>query len=43
MHARNTFAARQEVVPKSENVPAAEGNLRFQFPAASVTKIEIQL
>jgi alpha-N-arabinofuranosidase len=43
IHARNTFAARQEVVPKSENVPAAEGNLRFQFPAASVTRIEIQL
>ena len=43
IHARNTFAARQEVVPRSAEVRAAEGNLRFQFPAASVTKIEIQL
>lgn len=43
IHARNTFVERQAVVPKTEMVQTAGGNLSFRFPPASVTKLEIDL
>jgi alpha-L-arabinofuranosidase len=43
IHARNTFEQRDAVVPKSQAVPVRAGEVKFQLPAASVTKLEIEL
>jgi alpha-L-arabinofuranosidase len=43
IHARNTFEQQNTVVPKTENVKLYSGELEFQFPAASVTKLQIEL
>ena len=43
IHARNTFAAREQVMPKSQGVGTVGGNLSFRFPPASVAKLEIEL
>jgi alpha-L-arabinofuranosidase len=43
IHARNTFEQRNAVLPRTHNVDLRGGNLRFQFPAASVSKLEIEL
>jgi len=43
IHAANTFDHPNTVLPRNDDVRVREGNIIFEFPAASVTKIEIQL
>jgi len=43
IHARNTFEQRDAVLPRNENVPVSGSNVAFGFPAASITKLEIEL
>ena len=43
IHAVNTFDQPNAVTPKSDDVRVREGHISCQLPAASVTKIEIQL
>ena len=44
MNAHNRFADPQRVAPKSATVAAPQGNLlRHRFPAASVTRLDIEL
>jgi alpha-L-arabinofuranosidase len=43
IHAHNTFAAKDTVVPRSQAAEVKQGSLHFQFPAASVTKLSLQL
>src|SRR6266567_6483184 len=43
IHAHNTFAQREAVVPRTEKLEARGPNLNFRFPAASVVKLEVQL
>jgi alpha-L-arabinofuranosidase len=43
LHAHNTFAERNVVVPKTQNADATGGTLIFRFPPASVTKLALQL
>jgi alpha-L-arabinofuranosidase len=43
IHARNTFEQRQNVVPRSAQVRVDHGSAIFQFPAASVAKLTLQL
>jgi alpha-L-arabinofuranosidase len=43
MHAHNTFSAPETVAPRSQAAEVRDGSLHFQFPAASVTKLVLQL
>jgi alpha-N-arabinofuranosidase len=43
IHARNTFEQPDALVPKTANVNVRGGTVSFQFPAASVVKLELQL
>jgi alpha-L-arabinofuranosidase len=43
IHAHNTFADRDNVAPRSQAAEVRDGALNFQFPAASVTKLSLQL
>ena len=43
IHAANTFDHPNTVSPRNIEVRVRQGNISFQFPAASVTKIEIPL
>ena len=43
IHAHNTFEDRQAVVPKTQKVAGDSQPLVFNFPAASVTKLTLQL
>ena len=43
IHAHNTFAERNVVTAKSVTAEAKNGMLNFQFPAASITKLELAL
>lgn len=43
IHAHNTFEDRNAVTPKSQKVEFAGGTVSFSFPAASVTKLTVQL
>ncbi|HEY1462699.1 MAG TPA: alpha-L-arabinofuranosidase C-terminal domain-containing protein [Terriglobales bacterium] len=43
IHAHNTFTDRDVVKPKIATAEAKNGMLGFQFPAASVTKLELTL
>jgi alpha-N-arabinofuranosidase len=43
IHAHNTFEQRDAVVPKTQRVEMKNGTLSFRFPAASVTRLDLQL
>lgn len=43
IHARNTFEQRQALIPKTEAVNVKAESVAFRFPAASVTKLKLQL
>jgi alpha-N-arabinofuranosidase len=43
IHAHNTFADRQAVAPKLQEIKVSSGNVSFRFPAASVTQMALQL
>ncbi len=43
IHAHNTFADKNVVVPRTQSVEINEDALTFRFPAASVTKLAVQL
>ena len=43
IHARNTFEQRQAVAPKAASVRLSGDSAMFSFPAASVTKLTLQL
>ena len=43
IHAHNTFAQRDVVTPKTQNAEVKRDVLNFRFPAASVTKLAVQL
>lgn len=43
IHAHNTFADRDVVTPQTQNVDLTGDVLSFRFPAASVTKLALQL
>jgi alpha-N-arabinofuranosidase len=43
IHARNTFEQPDALVPKTANVNVRGGAVSFEFPAASVVKLELQL
>jgi alpha-N-arabinofuranosidase len=43
IHARNTFEQRQAIAPRSAKVQIKDGTLVFNFPAASVAKLNLQL
>jgi len=43
VHAANTFAQPNAVTPTESSVKTGNGNVIFKFPAASVTKLEIEL
>jgi alpha-L-arabinofuranosidase len=43
IHARNTFDERQALTPKTEQLAISGGAPAFRFPAASVTKLTLQL
>jgi alpha-N-arabinofuranosidase len=43
IHAHNTFAQKDVVTPKPQSVEVKGDALTFRFPAASVTKLAIQL
>jgi alpha-N-arabinofuranosidase len=43
VHAHNTFEAPRAVEPRDETVKLNTGTLGFQFPPASVTRLQIDL
>ena len=43
IHARNTFEDRNAVTPKTQKIEATGSALTFRFPAASLTKLTIQV
>ena len=43
IHARNTFEQPEALVPKSAGVNVRGGNVSFDFPPASVAKLELEL
>ena len=43
IHAHNTFAQRDVVTPKTQSAEVKGDTVTFRFPAASVTKLAIQL
>jgi alpha-L-arabinofuranosidase len=43
IHAHNTFADKDVVMPRTQNVDLTNDALHFRFPAASVTKLAVQL
>jgi alpha-L-arabinofuranosidase len=43
IHAHNTFAEKNVVVPREETAEIKDGVLQFRFPAASVTKLAVEL
>jgi alpha-L-arabinofuranosidase len=43
IHAHNTFVDHQAVTPASQKVQVTDGGGTFRFPAASVSKIVLQL
>jgi alpha-N-arabinofuranosidase len=43
IHAHNTFADKDVVTPRTQNVDLTNEALHFRFPAASVTKLAVQL
>ena len=43
IHAHNTFANRDVVTPRTQNIEVASDALNFRFPPASVTKLAVQL
>ncbi len=43
IHAHNTFEDRNAVTPKTQKVETPGGAVTFRFPAASVTKLTIQV
>jgi alpha-N-arabinofuranosidase len=43
IHARNTFEQRRAVTPKTQQVGVKGDTLTFRFPAASVTKLDLQM
>jgi alpha-L-arabinofuranosidase len=43
IHARNTFEQPEALVPKNVRVNVRGGPVMFEFPAASVVKLELQL
>ncbi len=43
IHAHNTFEQRDVVAPKTQRIEIKGDALSFRFPAASVTKLELQL
>jgi alpha-N-arabinofuranosidase len=43
IHARNTFEQPDALAPKTANVNVRGGAVSFEFPAASVVKLELQL
>lgn len=43
IHAHNTFQERQAVMPKPAEVQVSSGTATFQFPAASVVQLTLQL
>jgi alpha-L-arabinofuranosidase len=43
IHAHNTFSERNAVTPKEQSAEVKGDVLNFRFPAASVTKLTVQL
>lgn len=43
IHAHNTFTARDAVMPKEQDTEVKDGALNFRFPAASVTRLAVEL
>jgi alpha-N-arabinofuranosidase len=43
IHARNTFEQPDALVPKAASVNVRGGAVSFEFPAASVVKLELEL
>jgi alpha-N-arabinofuranosidase len=43
IHAHNTFTDPEAVKPQTQNVEVANDGMNFHFPAASVTKLTLQL
>jgi alpha-L-arabinofuranosidase len=43
IHARNTFEQPEALVPKTASVNVRGGAVSFEFPAASVVKLELEL
>jgi len=43
IHARNTFEQPDTLVPRSATVTVRGGDVRFDFPPASVVKLELEL
>ena len=43
IHARNTFEEKNVVVPKTQNADVSGGTAIFRFPAASVTRLALEL
>jgi alpha-N-arabinofuranosidase len=43
IHAHNTFADKDVVTPRTQDVDLTNDALHFRFPAASVTKLAVQL
>ena len=43
VHARNTFDQPTALVPKVGGVNVQEGGVTYEFPPASVVKLELQL
>jgi alpha-N-arabinofuranosidase len=43
IHAHNTFAEKNLVVPRTQSVESHPDALTFSFPPASVTKLALQL
>jgi alpha-L-arabinofuranosidase len=43
IHAHNTFEQREVVIPRTKSIESPGRTLRYTFPAASVTKLRLQL
>jgi alpha-L-arabinofuranosidase len=43
LHARNTFEQRHAIAPTTARLEAKDGTAMFQFPAASVVKLNLEL
>jgi alpha-L-arabinofuranosidase len=43
IHARNTFDEPQALAPKAGNVSVRSAGVTYQFPPASVVKLELTL
>ena len=43
IHAHNTFAEKNAVVPRAANAEVRDGGVRYEFPPASVAAFEIEL